>query len=173
MALGQAECRRIRPSASIPTRTPARRSSRAWASSTWRSSRPSGARVQRRRQRRQAAGRLQGDPDHEATARAASSARPAATASTATPRSASGRRPKGFQSSTTRSSAASSPRSSSSPMTGDQEASRPGRSPAIRSPGRGRPDLRQLPRGRLVGNRLQDRRLDGLPGRLQSGPARC
>ncbi len=51
--------------------------------------RPPGARVQRRRQRRQAAGGLQGNGHRtRPRARAGSSARPAAAASTATPRSA-------------------------------------------------------------------------------------
>ena len=34
---------------------------------------------------------------------------------------------------------------------------------------RGRPLRRQLPRRRLLRNRVQDRRLDGVPGRLQAG----
>jgi elongation factor G len=78
--------RRTRPSGCAPTRRPARRSSPAWASCTSRSRRPHDARVQRRRQRRQAAGRLPRD-DHASRSRrsrASSSARPAVAASTAT-----------------------------------------------------------------------------------------
>ena len=73
--------------------------------------RPPGARVQRRRQRRQAAGGLHArrSPTRP-RARAASSARPAAAASTATPRSRCARPPRASSCSTTRSSAASIPR---------------------------------------------------------------
>ena len=136
--------------------------------------RPPGARVQRRRQRRQAAGRLQGD-DHPGgrAARGATSARPAAAASTATPRSTCGRPPRATSSSTTRSSAASIPKEFIKPIEqGIKEALETG--PLAGLPvhrGRGRPLRGELPRRRLVRDRVQDRRLDGLPGRLQAGAA--
>ena len=76
-------------------------------------------------------------------------------------------------SSRTRSSAARSPRSSSSRSSrASRRRWRPGRSPAIPCVGRrGRPLRRQLPRRRLLRDGVQDRRLDGLPGRLQEGAA--
>ena len=77
--------------------------------------RPPEARVQRRGQRRQAAGRLQGDdPQERPRARASTSSRPAARASTATARSSWSRRRARASSSRTTSRAAPSPRSSSS-----------------------------------------------------------
>ena len=76
-------------------------------------------------------------------------------------------------SSTTRSSAARSPRSSSSRSSrGSRRRSRPGRWPGYpMHGGRGGPLRGHLPRRRLVRDGVQDRRLDGLPGRLQAGAA--
>ena len=124
--------------------------------------RPHGARVQGRRQRRQAAGLLSRDhPPAGRRATAASSARPAAAASTATPSSGSSpARRAAATSSSTRSSAASSRASTSRRWTpGIREALETGvlrRLPHGRREGHA---LRRLvPRGRLVGDGLQDRR---------------
>ena len=77
--------------------------------------------------------------------------------------------------STTRSSAGSIPKEFIKPVAdGIAEAMETGPLagyPLVRH--RGRPLRRQLPRGRLLRDRLQDRRLDGLPGRLPRAPARC
>ena len=137
--------------------------------------RPPGARVQRRRQRRQAAGRLPRDDHPGGRGRGqASSARPAAAASTATSRSRMRADHRGAIScSTTRSSAARSRRSSSS-RSSRASRRRWRRGIARRLPDdgrRGRPLRRQLPRRRLLRDGVQDRRLDGLPGRLQEGAA--
>ena len=78
-----------------------------------------------------------------------------------------------ISSSTTRSSAASIPKEFIKPIEqGIKEALETG--PLAGYPvhrGRGRPLRGQLPRRRLLGDRVQDRRLDGLPGRLQAGAA--
>ena len=135
--------------------------------------RPHGARVQRRRQRRQAAGRLSRDhPARPPRATAGSSARPAAAASTATPSSSSSpARRAAASSSSTRSSAAPS-RASTSRRSRRASArrSRPA-SYAGYPDGRrqGHAVRRLVPRGRLVGDGLQDRRLDGPQGRRREG----
>ena len=116
--------------------------------------------------------------DHRARprARAGSSARPAAAASTATARSASGRPAEGRlrlqqrDRRRRRSRASSSSRSSR----GIKEALETGPLAGYPLTGdRGRPLRRQLPRRRLLGDRVQDRRLDGASRTPPSAPTRC
>ena len=139
--------------------------------------RPPGARVQGRRQRRQAAGRLpRDDPQDASSTRASSSGRPAAAASTATswidvePLRAGRRlRVRGRHQGRRRSRA-----STSRPIEkGIRRRSSAACSPATRwSTSRSTLVDGSLPRRRLVRDRVQDRRLDGVQGRRREGAAR-
>ena len=104
----------------------------------------------------------------------ASSARPAATASTATPSSGSSpSRRAAATSSSTRSSAARSRGNTSSRST-RASARRSSRASSRRADGRrqGHAVRRVVPRGRLVGDGVQDRRFHGDQGRGRTRPAR-
>ena len=124
--------------------------------------RPPAARVQGRRQRRPAAGGVQGnDPARRSSRRPSSSARPAAAASTATSSCASSRcRRARASSSTTRPRAASCRASTSRRSRRARREAHRGRRARRLPDGRrqGRAARRLVPRGRLVGDGVQDRR---------------
>ena len=133
--------------------------------------RPAGARVRGRRQRRQAAGRLPRDDHHRGRGRGAlrppdrrpRPVRPLQDPPPPQPRARlrvqqqGGRRP--HPQGVHQADRAGDPRGA-----GDRPA---GRLSDVR--GRGRRLRRQLPRRRLLGGGVQDRRLDGVPGRLEAG----
>ena len=139
--------------------------------------RPPEARVRRRSERRQAAGRLQGNAHRgRPKATAGSCARPAAAASSATAEIRLFPLPPGtgyqFENEISR-------RLDSARIHQADRPGHPGSAHARHSrrlPDRRRPHRavrRFVPRSRLVGNGVQDRRLDGVPGRGQEGRRRA